>query len=497
MANILIIDDDEIMAHLFSRKIGKKGHYVRCAPSLQNAYKVLIDEPCDLILSEVRLPDGDGLEALHTFSSAVSSPQVIIFTEAGNPAEAKRAIKEGAWTYINRKSLAIDEVMESMTEALEYRIGKQAAPPPSKLKKNNIVGNSPALCRCLDLLSQAAGSSTNVLINGETGTGKELFARAIHQNSARAKGNFVTVDCTTLPDNLVESVLFGHAKGSFTGATQSHEGFFMQADGGTLFLDEVGELPLSHQKAFLRIIQERRFRAVGGNKEIESDFRLIAATNRDLNRMVQEESFRKDLLFRLQAFLIISPPLRERPDDTKELLSFHCQRICQHSKIETKQFSPGFLDAVTRYDWPGNVRELVNALDRAIAAAHHEATLYPRHLPNHIRVNLAQASFEGSNIPRSDIPAEQASPIALAHSYTHRATHDHDLPSSLDLIMKPGEELPKLKDCLDAREREYWKLVLRKTGGNVQQASKISGLSRSRLYAHFKDLNLSPGTIIK
>ena len=203
------------------------------------------------------------------------------------------------------------------------------------------------------MIAQAAGSDVNVFITGETGTGKELFARAVHENSPRARGNFVVVDCTALPETLVESLLFGHEKGTFTGAEKARDGLVRQAHCGTLFLDEVGELPLNMQKAFLRVLQERRFRPLGGSREIESDFRLVAATNRNLDQMVRAGQFREDLLFRLRSYVIELPPLRERPEDLQELARFYADRFCERYGLPSKGFSPDFIRTLQRLSVAG------------------------------------------------------------------------------------------------------------------------------------------------
>ena len=222
------------------------------------------------------------------------------------------------------------------------------------MKRDGIVGNSPAMEYCLQLVARAARGDFSVLVNGETGTGKELIARAIHQNSLRADKNFVVVDCAVLPETLVEGILFGHKKGAFTGALRERDGLIKQADGGTLFLDEVGELSPRNQKSFLRVLQEYRFRPLGGSREISSDLRIIAATNRDLEHLVKKG------LFRLQSFLISLPPLRERREDIGDLVMSHTVKFRRCGAIEIKGFSPEFLDALNAYDWPGNVRELFN-----------------------------------------------------------------------------------------------------------------------------------------
>jgi two-component system NtrC family response regulator len=313
---------------------------------------------------------------------------------------------------------------------------------------------------CLDLLAQAAHSEVNVLLAGETGTGKEVFARAIHENSMRGENNFVVVDCTALPETLVESVLFGHEKGAFTGADRAQVGLVRQAHAGTLFLDEIGELPLAVQKAFLRVLQEHRFRPVGAKGEIESDFRLIAATNRSLEKMVQDGTFRSDLLFRVRTLPIELPPLSARKEDIKELAMYHMARVCERYQIGTKGFSPEVFDALMAYEWPGNVRELVNAIERAISDAYHEPTLFPKHLPLDLRVKVARSSVKKEAIPT----AEGVIPLG------------------------------SLAECRHAAEGRYLRDLMFQTKGKIKEACRISGLSRSRLYVLLKEHNLSIGS---
>ena len=315
-----------------------------------------------------------------------------MITGLGDPDEAELAIKSGAWDYLE-KPASFDAIKLPLLRALEYRAERKSGNPSIVLKRNGIIGDSQKITSCLELLAQAAGSDANVLITGETGTGKELFAKVVHSNSPRAKRNFVVVDCTALPETLVESVLFGHARGAFTGAETSEEGLIKQADGGTLFLDEIGELPLLIQKRFLRVIQEHRFRPVGGRQEIASDFRLVAATNRNLEDMVREGRFREDLLFRLRTIVIESPPLREIPEDIKKLTVYYMNDLCERFGIVAKGASPEFWEIVTEYPWPGNVRELIQALEKALISAKDEPMLFPKHLPTYIRIQVARSSF--------------------------------------------------------------------------------------------------------
>ncbi len=363
------------------------------------------------------------------------------------------------------------EVTLSLERALQYRKEETGSAAwrenHDPLHRPNIIGSSPALnACCLDLVAQSAGSDAHVFISGETGTGKELFARAVHENSARRSENFVVVDCTALPETLVESLLFGHEKGAFTGAERSRDGLVKQAHKGTLFLDEVGELPISLQKAFLRVLQERRFRPLGGTHEIESDFRLIAATNRDLDAMAEEGSFRSDLLFRLRSFVIELPPLRKRKDDIKPLTRHYVDRFCEQHCSGPKGLDTEFLNMLMLYPWPGNVRELVNTLERTLTAAQFDPTLFPQHLPSHIRVHVRRAAIEKNNAE-----PEPTSPILA--------------PESLPTLQDYREEL------LNRAEQHYLTTLMSQAHTDIGLACDISGLSQSRLYALLKKYDIS------
>jgi two-component system NtrC family response regulator len=315
-------------------------------------------------------------------------------------------------------------------------------------------------------VAQASQSDINVLITGETGTGKELFARAIHDNSKRAGKNFVVVDCAAMPESLVESMLFGHEKGAFTGADRTTEGLIKQADKGTLFLDEIGELPPLIQKSFLRVLQERRFRPIGSSREERSDFRLVAATNRKLDKMVANGQFRTDLMFRLQALTIDLPHLRERREDIKELTVHYLRKFCEGYGTAMKGVTPEFFEVLMSYEWPGNVRELINVLDTAVCSVLHEPTLYPKHLPTYLRVKLAHASLKG---------AEETGKI---DTQGIRKIKEFTTLNSFR------------EDVISEAERQYLSELLARTHNDIQEVCRISGLSRSRLYALLKKHDL-------
>lgn len=465
MANVLIVDDEVTICKLLAMPIRKENHHVMYALTLEEGMACVADGNFDVIFLDVNLPDGNGLDALPKFKATPSSPDVIIITGAGNPDGAELAIRSGAWTYIQKPPLMSDILLQ-LNRVLQYRTEKKQRLRPALLKREGIVGSSPQLEACLAEVAQVAGSDVNVLITGETGTGKELFANTIHKNSFRAGKKFVVVDCASLPDTLVNSMLFGHKKGSFTGAQQDRSGLIKEADGGTLFLDEVGELSLAHQKEFLRVLQENRFRPIGSNREIESDFRLIAATNRDLNQMVNEGHFRKDLLYRIQSFNIHLPPLKSRPQDIKEIAQHWINLLCENQKIETKGFSPDFFEALVSYDWPGNFRELIHTMERVFTVARLDPTLFARHLPTKIRVHQARSLMNGNE-----------------------ENSDNHLPEKHRHVF---QKLSEVRDAAVAKaERQYLIDLMAHTQQNMKESIRISGLSQSRLYSLIKKYQLS------
>ncbi len=465
MARILIIDDDHLMCQSLSLVARQEGYDVSSVHTLGEGLEKATTEPFDVVFLDVNMPDGNGLDFLSRLPRLPSSPEVIIITGYGDPNGAEFAIKWGAWDYLE-KGASVKEITLSLVRALQYREQKQlgsASNDEAPLKRDGIIGNSIRLKECLELVAQAANSDSSVLISGETGTGKELFARAVHQNSTRSAKNFVVVDCAAIPENLIEGMLFGHEKGAFTNADQAREGLIYQANGGTLFLDEIGEMPLALQKVFLRVLQEHRFRPLGSSRELESNFRLVTATNRNLDEMVKNDQFRSDLLFRISTFAIELPPLRERPEDIKVLARYHTDRICEHYGTPTKEFSPDFLKMLASYSWPGNVRELVNALERTIAATRFESMLFPKHLPINLRIEVTKNTMK-HEIPET--PPQQT----LDHNGSLSFPHLHEL-----------------RDTMYANaEKQYLQDLMALTNNNIAEACRISDLSPSRLYALLK-----------
>ncbi|MBI5558590.1 MAG: sigma-54-dependent Fis family transcriptional regulator [Deltaproteobacteria bacterium] len=466
MANVLIIDDDREMNYTLAAMVDKMGYDVVPAYTLREGLQEATEKKFDVVLLDIHLPDGNGLNALPSLRESSGRPEVIIITGSGDMDGAELAITNGAWDYIEKTSSILAMTLP-LLRAMQYKEEKKKQDvTPILLNRQQIIGDSPAIRHCLDHVAKASISDANVLITGETGTGKELFARTIHENSRRRNGNFVIVDCASMPENLVASMLFGHEKGAFTGADKASSGLIKHADGGTLFLDEIGELPFSMQKAFLRITQERSFRPVGSKREEESDFRLLAATNRNLDDMARNGQFRSDLLFRLRTLTIHLPSLRERKKDIQSLAMFYMNRLCEQHCTDIKGFSPDFFRSILEYEWPGNVRELFNTIETTFLAAYNDPILFTMHLPVPLRVKLAQASI------------------------TSHALEKSHLETSLD----PAGPHPKLREfrqqVVNSGEKFYLENLMGRTRGNMKEACEISGLARARLYELFTKHNI-------
>jgi len=464
MGKALIIADGNLVESAAQLLISI-GHEVVVVDDLARGWKLAAKQDAEVVALALKLNGGDAIALLPRLKQLPHCPEVVVLAASSDPKAAEFALRSGAWDYLPVQSDP-EPIAAAIDQALQYCKEQQGGATPVAVKREKIIGNSPAMKQCLQLLGQAAASDANVLLTGETGTGKELFARAIHSNSPRARTlggsihsnnpradkNFVVVDCTALPETLVESVLFGHTRGAFTGADRNHDGLIAQADGGTLFLDEVGELPLETQKAFLRVLQERRYRPVGAQVEQDSNFRLVAATNRDLDQMVADGQFRKDLLFRLRTLAIELPPLRQRREDIEELIRHHTIRLCKAYGLKPKGFSIELIENLQAYPWPGNVREMINAIDGMLAAGVNDTTLYAKHLPLNIRVQVVCGHLEA--------PQETAVEDAAAMTAS----------------------VPTFKSYRESSEAKYLQDLMTMTNRNIPKACEVSGISRSRLY---------------
>lgn len=456
MGRILIVDDDPIFRMVLADILDNEGHDMLMAEDLGRAMATARHGDVDLVFLDVRLPDGNGLDLLPRMRNLPSRPEVIIVTGVGDPDGAVLAMQNGAWDYVD-KAENPQKLRLACHRALEYRRTKLAAGP---VKRGGIVGRSPGTMRCLDQLAQAAASTANVLLLGETGTGKELFARALHANSARAGGNFVIVDCASLHESIMGAELFGYRKGAFTGADADKSGLVRMAHGGTLFLDEVSELAPDMQKAFLRVLELHSYRPLGHDREEQSDFRLVCASNRDLAGLVASGGFREDLLYRIQAMTVALPPLRERREDIQELADYHLARITRRGSLPRKALSMDLLMLFKDYPWQGNVRELVNVLEALVAAAPLERTLRPMHLPGELRVQFVRRGKggTGSASPGQAGPTDEGVPPWKAYR----------------------------RKAVDEMERSYLARLMVEAGHDVRRAMDLSGLSQARLYGLLK-----------
>jgi two-component system response regulator PilR (NtrC family) len=366
---LLIVDDEQSMREWLSIALAQDGFEVESAGSGEEGLKVLERTPVDLALVDLRMPGMDGLETLRRVKQLDEGISVVIMTAYATAETAVQALKDGAYDYII-KPFKVDELRHLLQKALEERRLRgenQRLRREIELRYNfgNLIGKSPKMLEVFSTIGRLGDSKATVLVTGESGTGKELVAKAVHFNSNRKDRAFVTVNCGAIPQELMESELFGHVKGAFTGAVAAKQGLFEVADGGTLFLDEVSELPLHLQVKLLRVLEDPEIRPVGGVKPVRVDVRIVAATNRDLAQAIAARSFREDLFYRLNVISLHIQPLRERREDTPLLVSHFLQKFASPGN-PAKLISPEALAALERFNWPGNVRELENVIERAV-----------------------------------------------------------------------------------------------------------------------------------
>ena len=373
MYKVLIVDDERSMREFLAIVLKKEGYAVSVAAHGAEALSALDKEIFDLVLSDVKMPGLSGIDVLKAVKAASPSTIVLMMTAFASTDSAVEAMREGAYDYLT-KPFKIDEVKLLVKNALEK---KELLAENARLKQevhersafDQIIGRSEKLTKVLDLIRKVADTSSNVLIFGESGTGKELVARAIHYNSRRRDRPFVTVNCSALPEPLLESELFGHMKGAFTGAVCNKEGLFEIASEGTIFLDEIGETPLGIQVKLLRVLQEKEFRRVGGTRDTKIDVRIVAATNQDLEKAIAEGRFREDLYYRLDVIPIRLPPLRERPEDIPLLVEVFLAKFNREMGKSITKVAPSAIDLLRGQEWRGNVRELENVMERVVALA--------------------------------------------------------------------------------------------------------------------------------
>jgi two-component system response regulator PilR (NtrC family) len=402
---ILVVDDEKSMCDFLEIMLQKEGYEVTSTTSGGKALELLDNNLYSMVLTDVKMPGTDGFEVLRKTKEVSPDTVVIMITAYGSPEGAVTAIKEGAYDYIT-KPFRVEEVKLTIKKSLErstlirenIRL-RQAV--EERYKFWNLIGKSPKMQRVYELVEKVSQTKANVLITGESGTGKELVAKAVHYNSARKDHSFVTLNCGAIPENLLESELFGHMKGAFTGAIANKRGLLEMAEAGTLFMDEIGELPLPLQVKLLRVIQEREFKRVGGTEDIKVDVRIISASNQDLQQKVAHGGFREDLFYRLNVIQIKLPPLRERKEDITLLVNHFVRKYSTDTGKKIEGISPEAMELLLNYDFPGNVRELENIIERSITLET-SATITERH----IRSYLSERMISKGIPPTLEIPEE-------------------------------------------------------------------------------------------
>jgi two-component system response regulator HydG len=418
MKRVLLVDDDQGMCSMLAARLATRGFQATSETSPAQALEIFERQDFEAVVTDVNMKGMNGVELCRRILEIRSSTPVILITAFGTMDAAIGAIRAGAYDFIpkpfeiDQLVLALDRAMTFASLKAEVLRLKRAVADTQRF--DEIIGTSPAITQLFGVLAKVAQSDAPVLVTGESGTGKELVARAIHHQGARAKGQLVAVNCAAMPENLLESELFGHAKGAFTDARSAKVGLFQAAHGGTIFLDEIGDLPLGLQPKLLRALQERVIRPVGGTTELPFDARVISATNRDLETMVEEHVFREDLFFRINVIPVALPPLRARGGDVLLLAQHFLERIAARANKPVTAFSPEAAAKLMAYSWPGNVRELQNCVERAVALASF-AAIEVSDLPDKVR------AFKSSQIViGGDDPTELVSLEELEKRYTQR-----------------------------------------------------------------------------
>jgi two-component system nitrogen regulation response regulator GlnG len=472
MGRLLLIDDDPVMIlDQLTHALGPQGMRIEAAHTAEDGLRQITEQPPDVILLDVHLPDLSGLEAYQRIRRIDGRIPVIFITWAATADTAIEAMKEGAYDYLF-KPLDLARLRGVVAQALELgrlmrRPAVVAETQPAEDSGDAIIGRCPAMGEVYKAIGRVAAQNVIVLITGESGTGKELVARAIYQHSTRARAPFLAINCAAIPENLLESELFGHEKGAFTGADRRRIGKFEQCSGGTIFLDEIGDMPLATQAKILRLLQDQSFERVGGNETVRSDVRLIAATHRDLKAWSAEGRFRPDLYYRLSVFTISLPALSERGDDLPMLVQHFLRSFCRDLGRDIREIAPEALELLRNYSWPGNIRELQGVLKQALLQAT-GAVLIPAFLPEFLRAPPDPAAGKDVEAEQKGFSFEAFILRRLEEGTTALSTEAHQ---QLD--------------------RMLLRLALQHTGGNQVQAARILGISRQTLRAKTREFGLS------
>jgi two-component system nitrogen regulation response regulator GlnG len=472
---VLIIDDEKDVHYSFRRLLEKEPLEILSAESGDEGIKLARKHGPDLIVMDIRMGQQSGLDTLKELRQMNPKQVIVMMTAYGTSQTAIEAMKRGAYDYV-LKPFDIPQLKVLLFEALAAaRAMKQIVAFPTKLAADEsnqaIVGNSPAMQQVYKLIGQVAPTTTTILITGESGTGKELVARAIYQNGARVNKPFIAINCAAIPENLLESELFGHEKGAFTGALAQRIGKFEQCDGGTLFLDEIGDMPMTTQTKILRVLQEGEISRVGNNLSIKVDVRIIAATNKDLWQAVQRKEFREDLFYRLNVVRVGLPPLRDRLSDIPLLVAYFMNKFRLKQPTGPSQIADDAMAAIQRCTWPGNVRELENCIQRAMVLASGN-TITLANLPEEISRGRSGASAQGSAESKTS-----AAPAARPESPTDaKAALSHAVETLFNFARND-----KQFKLLPAAERELIVRALAETSGNQVQAARLLGVTRATL----------------
>ncbi|QVL33301.1 sigma-54-dependent Fis family transcriptional regulator [Telmatocola sphagniphila] len=470
MPTLLVVDDEPSVCYSFSRVFSDANTRIITAGTIAEGLKLHQAEQPEVVVLDLQLPDGSGLKAFEAIRALTPKQPVIFITAHGTTSTAIEAMKEGAFDYLI-KPLDFDRVKEILRRAFEAAyLMRVPAVLPSLEPSEQIVGRTPAIQDMCKIIGRVASQDVNVLILGESGVGKELVARAIYHHSRRAGKPFLAINCAALPESLIESELFGHERGAFTGADRQRVGKFEQCHDGTIFLDEIGDMPLAAQAKVLRLLQEQAFERLGGRETIRTNVRLIAATNQDLEKRIAEGLFRADLYYRLRGVTIPVPALRERPDDIPELANHFLFQFNRELELNIQGFDPEVLAYFRQYRWPGNIREMQGVLREVMLRTTGPLVLM-EHLPASIR--------------SSNQSADQSSALS----------EGGNLNEMIDrLIQSPAN---KIHSQLIANvERILFKKVLQQTDGHIGQASEKLGLNRSTLRYKLRDLGLSIEKVI-
>jgi len=439
---ILIVDDDRSMCEMLETDLVRRGFEIHWKTSAENAFELFMSEPFDAVLTDLQLPEMGGIALCEQMVTNHPDIPVVVITAFGSMDTAIAALRAGAYDFVS-KPVELESLSFVLNRAVEHhalldKIELLSRAVEKSQKYEDLIGDSPSMRRVYDIIRRISELESSVLITGESGTGKELVARALHNGSHRRNKPFIAVNCTAVPESLLESELFGHVGGAFTSALKSHDGLFVQADGGTLLLDEIGDMPSVLQPKILRAIEQRSIRQLGGNREISFDIRIIAATNQDLESKVKEGEFREDLYYRLNVLQIDLPALRARENDTLLLAQSFLEYFSDKINKKITGISSPAAEKLLNYLWPGNVRELRNCIERAVALTSHEK-LIVEDLPEKIRAYKK----EGLNIN----------------------------------TFNPDELMP-----MDEMEQRYIQHVLEAAGGNKTKAANILGFDRKTLY---------------